>query len=144
MKVNIIWELTTNFVVLKRWLNISVVVVYALLSIGLQIHLHYCCGKLSKFSLYEPVQGCTSHEDDGDCCLNTDCCQFGFINLKLDDEHQRPTESYASFVPGVMESPLLWESPDECPTSFNHFRSDDDTGPQLPRYLKFHSLILYA
>ncbi len=73
---------------MRRHVAIFVMVVYGILSVGIHLHMHYCCGQLSDISIFDH-NACDHHdENDGGCCKkSTDCCRFEDITLKLDESH---------------------------------------------------------
>lgn len=130
---------------MKRILLITVLGVYALLSVGMQLHLHYCCGKLSDFH-FLPSGECNhaTESDEDHCCKKENCCSFIHIDLKVDDSHQ-PSET-ARFIPldvaptfefSVSEQPVL--------TGLCGFSADNHSPPPISRrYVLYRSLVLYA
>lgn len=131
---------------MKRFSLLTVLSVYILLSVGVQLHLHYCCGHLADFHFISS-QRCEENageEDNDTCCGKSHCCSYVHINLKVDDSHQ-PSET-ARFEPIILENPSQFSFP--LPKN-NISRCDVPKEKNAPppddgRYLRFHSLVLYA
>ncbi|MFM7234157.1 MAG: HYC_CC_PP family protein [Flavobacteriales bacterium] len=131
---------------MKRVVLLSVLIVYVLLTAGVQLHLHYCCGHLSDFHFISssPCEHNSDQEKNDTCCGKKHCCSYVHIDLKVDDSHQ-PSET-ARFIPVIIEGafahsfPILIHSASRCdtPPVKNAPPPDDE------RYLRFHSLVLYA
>ena len=130
---------------MKKFLAIAILSVYALLSVGVQMHLHYCCGKLADIHLFSD-NDCSHHDDShqDSCAHKSDCCSFIDINLKVDDSHE-------------LTSSILINTPQIADLSGDHIEvistlsnasstpiSDPTNPPDLRRYLLFHALVLYA
>jgi hypothetical protein len=61
---------------------------YGMLSLGLSVHLHYCCGKLKSFSINEEAVACCEPGKTEGCTLNTSCCSSEEFRIAIEDEHQ--------------------------------------------------------
>jgi len=128
----------------KIWV-IAIMCVYFLLTLGMQLHLHYCCGKLADLHLFSSEHcGHSEQSDEDHCCKKENCCSFIHIDLRVEDSHQ-PSE-IARFIPFVFSDPLVY-----CPSnavnndsSRIEFVQNDSPPPNSKRYLLFNSLILYA
>lgn len=74
---------------MKKAVAIAIGMIYLLLTAGVQIHKHYCCGKLKEVSFTgTPDVCCTS--DKGTCSFSHKCCDIKEFNLKIVDEHRNP------------------------------------------------------
>ncbi len=133
------------FVLVKRVAVISMLCIYFLLSLGMQLHLHYCCGELADFHLLTS-EHCT-HDDGGSedhCCKKENCCSFIHIDLRVEDSHQ-PSE-IARFIPFDFSEPIVFCSPAivRNDSSGIEFVENNSPPPNSKRYLLFGSLVLYA
>ncbi len=133
------------FVVVKRVAAIAMLCIYFLLSLGMQLHLHYCCGELADFHLLTS-EHCT-HNNEGSedhCCKNENCCSFIQIDLRVEDSHQ-PSE-IARFIPFYFSEPIVFCSPTivSNDSSGIEFVENNSPPPNSKRYLLFGSLVLYA
>lgn len=134
---------TFVFSVLKKILVISASLIYLLLTSGISIHLHYCCGKLAEVGVISLNKKCCSHEDDKSCCLQKNCCKFEEVKIKLDDVHR---------IPKVVElSPVIAEIGFQSTVSIapvladDHFNSVYDHDPPPIQFYKMNcSLVLYG
>ena len=134
-----------TFVIVKRVAAIAMLCVYFLLTVGMQLHIHYCCGELSDFHLLTTEQ-CT-HNDEGSedhCCKKENCCSFIHIDLRVEDSHQ-PSE-IARFIPFVFSDPIVYFPSNAVnnDSSRIEFVQNDSPPPNSKRYLLFGSLVLYA
>jgi hypothetical protein len=121
------------------------IAVYTLLSVGMQLHLHYCCGQLSDFH-FLPSDTCnhTSETNEDHCCKKENCCSFIHIDLRVEDSHQ-PSE-IARFIPFDFSEPIVFCSPNivRNDSSGIEFVENNSPPPNSKRYLLFGSLVLYA
>lgn len=120
--------------------------VYGILSIGVQLHLHYCCGELADVNIFSS-QNCTSQEsDDQNCChMTSNCCTYENLSFKLDDSHN-PTYFKLPLLPTTQD--LTFEIPrhEFVSLSQNVNLSFEVHYPPTDRalFLLNHALILYA
>jgi hypothetical protein len=128
----------------KRWFYTPLIFLYVLFSLGIQVHLHYCCGNLKDVTFFSPVQSCCDHEQGENNVIDHACCQFDQIALKFESDHF--SSSFSSLVSSEVKSlgfdwKLEWCSSEEhdIPVFYQ-----EDTGPSLPRYICHHALIYYA
>lgn len=131
---------------MKRIALLSVLSVYFLLTAGIQLHLHYCCGHLADFH-FITTQHCESaHEKEhGDtCCGKKECCAYVHIDLKVEDSHE-PSET-ARFIPlGIFEDTIFtFQSAECCASQVVVGFKPTAPPPDNKRYLKHRSLVLYA
>lgn len=79
---------------------------YALLTVGVQVHMHYCEGELAHVALN------TSGNEDSGCCLdkgcedNEGCCSFEDVFLVLDEDHKQPTELFSFAIIDLVLVPI--------------------------------------
>jgi hypothetical protein len=129
----------------KKATAILMLCVYALLSLGIQLHLHYCCGHLSDFH-FLPVEHCShgTESEDDHCCKKGNCCSFIHIDLKVDDSHQ-PSET-ARFIPIETAPSIHFALQEQTKHSgFPDFESESHSPPPIcRRYVLYRSLVLYA
>jgi hypothetical protein len=130
---------------MKKFLAIAMFSVYTLLSVGVQMHLHYCCGKLADIHLFSD-NDCSHHDDNqqDSCALKSDCCSFIDINLKVDDSHEQTSPIHFSSPPIVHVLPEAIEVFASLNDATAAPISDPINPPDLRRYLLFHALVLYA
>lgn len=86
---------------MKRLFAITIMVWYAVLSMGFQIHVHYCCGNvagiaINQFSV-EEENCCGSHHEG--CSLANACCSSDDFYLALEEEHKTPSEQIIPMPP---------------------------------------------
>ena len=130
---------------MKRLILIAVLGAYTLLSVGMQLHLHSCCGKLSDFHFLSANHCDHSSESDNDhCCKKDNCCSFIHIDLKVDDSHQ-PSET-ARFTPiEIAESFDYSLASIAMLTGLKGFITESYSPPPLSRrYVLYRALVLYA
>jgi hypothetical protein len=119
--------------------------VYTLLTVGMQLHLHHCCGELSDLHFFASKECLQEPEGEDDhCCKKGNCCSFIHIDLKIDDSHQ-PSEP-ERFAPPVICEPTRCIAPIIIEETCQSASISEDHSPPLnsKRYLLFHSLVLYA
>jgi hypothetical protein len=129
----------------KRLSIALLLALYALLSLGVQLHLHYCCGQLSDMHFFSsPVCHHSSEDKNDHCCQKTNCCSYVHIDLSIDDSHQ-PSEN-ARFIPFAE----LGKTEYVIPTSLSSIHAVDCFSernippPDNKKFLLFHALVLYA
>lgn len=128
----------------KLWV-IAIMCVYFLLTLGMQLHLHYCCGELADLHLFSAEQGCDSRANEDDhCCKKGNCCSFFEIDLSVDDSHQ-PSEQ-ARYTPFEIAQQLVYSLPSQISLMcMEGFSSVSHSPPPINRrYVLFGSLVLYA
>lgn len=129
---------------MKKWLGIVMMSFYLVMSIGVQLHMHYCCGQLSDIHLFVH-ESCNHANDDSDhCCKKNECCSFIHLDLKVDDTHQ-PADSF-SFEPidfSENVKPSL-EGFARVESASLHSFVEDSSPPIARRFLLYQSLMLYA
>lgn len=121
--------------------------IYGILSVGIHIHAHYCCGKLSALDFFEPVKECCSHHEASNEGLSfkKQCCDFEQYDFTIDESHQASTFKLvfpAAIVETSTTSQLEVKAAIENKESFPL----SDTGPPqgVPLFIKHQSLVLYA
>ncbi|MDZ4751616.1 MAG: hypothetical protein SGI87_08390 [Flavobacteriales bacterium] len=72
---------------MQKTIAIALGLIYLLLSSGIQIHQHYCCGKLKEVSFTGVPDHCCATEH-GSCSISKKCCDIRELNFKIDDVHQ--------------------------------------------------------
>lgn len=123
----------------------SMLVVYALLTLGVQLRLHFCCGELSDIHVFD-TSSCERHDDtEKNCCKKPTCCSFVDISFKTDETHEPlPSFELPSLPPVFLNS-----------FEHTHFQATlndlavceefESPPPQAHRrYLLFRSLVYYA
>jgi hypothetical protein len=75
---------------MRKSIAIVLCSMYALLAVGVHVHMHYCCGKLKSVQFFEPNETCCSHEDDhhSELAFEAKCCSNESLNINLSDEHE--------------------------------------------------------
>jgi len=129
----------------KKAATIAMLGIYALLSLGVQLHLHYCCGELSDLHFFATKECHQEPEGEEDhCCKKGSCCSFIHIDLKVDDSHQ-PSET-ARFIPIEIAQSFDYSLP--CMAALNDqtgFITESHSPPPISRrYVLYRSLVLYA
>jgi len=128
----------------KIWV-IAIMCVYFLLTLGMQLHLHYCCGELSDLHLFSAEQGCDSNANEDDhCCKKGSCCTFFEIDLSVDDSHQ-PSEQ-ARYTPFEIAQPFVYRyATHNSLPRLEGFKSESHSPPPISRrFMLYGSLVLYA
>ena len=128
---------------MKRLLLIAMVCLYSLLTLGVQIHLHYCCGHLADLHFFEE-QHCDHHDEHEHCGTTGNCCSFIHLDLKVDDSHE--PSAMARFISLTVLEPVVYFVPIAVHSVFPgiEFSEKDFPPPNSRRYLLFQSLVLYA
>lgn len=68
---------------MKRFLSISMLMIYLTFSVGFVISMHYCGGSLASLNLFAEASCCC---DDDTMNQKDDCCKNEFKTLKISDE----------------------------------------------------------
>jgi hypothetical protein len=132
---------------LRKSFAIFMMAIYGVLSIGIHLHAHYCCGKFTELSLYEPVKSCCAHDDHSEQegpAFTNNCCDFDHYDLKIDDSH---AASYSHFVlPAVAVEEVQTPLPVTIVKGKVHVPGVPVNGPpsDIPLFIKHHALVLYA
>ena len=117
---------------------------YLLLSAGIQLHVHYCCGQLSDVHFFDQTSCNHTDEDADHCCKKNSCCSYVHLDFNVDDSHE-PTASMV-YQTGIVETtPLVLSAHTPFAAHQSSFSFQEDSSPPIGRrYVLYHSLILYA
>lgn len=77
---------------------ISLLSMYVLLTVGVHVHMHYCCGQLTRVCVaanYDPCCRTAAHKESNTVAKN--CCSDNLLDLIIKDEH---CISYFKYVSG--------------------------------------------
>ena len=75
---------------LKKILSVSILVCFAISSIGIGVHKHYCAGYLADISIYLPSDPCGMEEGEMSCHKKKKkCCEDEFQFIQLDQDLQK-------------------------------------------------------
>lgn len=73
---------------MRKVVSISFAVLYTFLTVGVQLHMHFCHDELKQVSFFEEIDRCCESESSNSCELEKKCCEFARVDFSLDDEHQ--------------------------------------------------------
>lgn|GEM_PF-2732066 len=73
---------------MRKSISISFAVLYTVLTVGIQVHMHFCHDELKDLSLFEQNDTCCETEKTDSCELESKCCEFAEVEFSLEDEHQ--------------------------------------------------------
>ncbi|MCB9235672.1 MAG: hypothetical protein H6581_28760 [Bacteroidia bacterium] len=115
---------------------------YLLLSVGVNVNVHYCGGKLSEISLVETPTCCC-----GEMGMRKGCCSDQNFQMQLDTDHQISPQFQMDLGPMVAcifenevgEAAVLPTRPDAKPFGF-----DLPPPPNAPAYLLHCSFTFYG
>jgi len=128
----------------KKSIAMIVMMIYGLLSVGIQLHLHYCCGKLSDVAFFHSYDGCAD-EDCGSCNLGKKCCQFEDVSFKIDDSHSSSHFALSLPKPGLPSYQLNFSLPQHKETSVSFFaKNKKEARRKVPIFISQQALIYYA
>ncbi len=132
---------------MNRWLGIIIVALYGLLSTGLNIHLHYCHGKLKHVAVASQADECckADHKCGSLDGIHASCCDNQNLTFELESDHTSSAYQIFEFV--AIDKVEI----DQAPT----FAADLNQGsfvpslesrppPNRPIFLLNQSLVLYA
>jgi len=120
---------------------------YTFTSLGLLVHVHFCCGGLAGISVISELSPCACDHHQHDCEGGNDCCDFETFYLDSGDDHKTPasiqvdaTQNLISLVaPAIIHE--SWYSEDE------QVIAEPRAGPpdgQPAIYLSLCSLVYYG
>ena len=140
-------DLFRIFVNMKRWLGIIIVSLYGLLSTGLNIHLHYCHGKLKHMAIASQADECC--KDDHRCGtldgIHASCCDNQNLTFELESDHTTSSSQNFEFV--AIDKVEIYHSPSFA-TGLNEDSFvpsiDSRPPPNRPIFLLIQSLVFYA
>jgi hypothetical protein len=135
---------TATFVIVKRLLYSFAVLVYSILAVGVQIHLHYCCGKLHDMSFYSQAKSCCEHGNNEACSLDHSCCDFKEIAFEVKDQYHH--QSKYSFEADLIPISIVERNVDivKSALTVEPCLPELDPAPDWPCYIRFQSLLFYA
>jgi len=130
---------------MKKWLSIVLVSCYLLISMGVQLHLHYCCGELSDVHFFNHHACNHSGEDADHCCKKNNCCSYVHLDFSVEDSHQAASQTAPQHFKIELEEPLFAaQAPITGSVQSPSPEADASPPPLSRRFVLFHSLILYA
>jgi len=94
------------WVLMKRLTIILFTVFYASVSMGVDLNLHYCGGKLAKISIALPASSCCCDETKTD----SDCCADAQLSLQMDVDQVHMSASDLKFNAPIDQSTAVFES----------------------------------
>jgi len=129
----------------KKFGGIAIVCVYFLLTLGMQLHFHYCCGELADLHLFSSAHcGHNEQQDEDHCCKKSNCCSFIHLDLKVDDSHQ-PSENFRLLPIDVAQPIACYSTSEPSVISRPGFTSVSHSPPPISkRYVLYQALVLYA
>ena len=83
---------------MRRILATIAVLVYGLLALGLNVHLHFCGGKLKDVAILTEAKKCCAEEYTGSCGFHNECCEDKQFRIALSDEHQPAVQAQEEVV----------------------------------------------
>jgi hypothetical protein len=126
----------------KRSIAIFVVALYGILSIGVHIHLHYCCGKLAGMELVSKQHNCCGDDENQSCSVTHQCCSYTQLDFALEDEH------FSSSFQYLIASPVeKIQIPEQVISQLNKetsFSTRFDFAEKRRLFLEHSALIYYA
>ncbi|MFM9985125.1 MAG: hypothetical protein ACKVOK_07830, partial [Flavobacteriales bacterium] len=115
---------------------------YGILSVGVHIHLHYCCGKLAGMELVSKQHNCCDDDNNQGCSVTHQCCTYTELNFALEDEHYSSCFQYLITAP-VEEIPIpdqVISEPNKEADLTTHF----DFAAKRRLFLEHSALLYYA
>jgi hypothetical protein len=131
----------------KKWLAILLVAVYAVIISGVEISIHYCCGKLENISIWSDAgKACDSHENDGKCCVGKTCCKTTQFTTGQRIPHTASDFSIATPVLFAIPFAVITHSFEENipPNKTTFCALGHDPPIKRPLFLLYSSLVFYA
>lgn len=94
---------------------------YTLSSLGLLVHVHFCCGGLAGLSVIAELSPCACDHHDHECGGGDDCCDFESFYLNTNEDHKTPPNvqvpsdivSKATPIHNVVNTDIQDENPAE-------------------------------
>lgn len=132
---------------MKKGLLITIAAFYLLATVGIHLHIHYCCGKVADVTLFGGNDGCCKHHgEDATCHLQKKCCTFSEVDFKVDEAHTVPAFTEVSAT-AIAHPTFHWTVSNTHSVVVSKARllprsqaPPDDT----PAFLRFQSLLFYA
>jgi hypothetical protein len=136
---------------LKKTIAIIMMSIYGILSIGIHLNLHYCCGKIAAVDFINSdkcggvaMDACCGHSGDG-ASVSRRCCAFDEVSFKLDESHQA-----IFFSVPLIKADFISNEPakynGEILVICGQGHAVTDTGPpgDVPLFLRHQCLVFYA
>jgi len=120
---------------------------YGILSIGVHLHLHYCCEKIADISFTQSKACChEDHTGSGNAdCISKHCCSFEDISFQLDQSHQATFFKVPIVAAGEVSSAYISAvSVIDSEHSSHLLIPGSDPPPGVPLFIRHQSLVLYA
>lgn len=126
---------------MKKQLAIVLAMLYTLLTVGINVSLHYCCGDIASVSFYSPATSCCGDDAGADSC-----CQDRVVVVHLDDQQALKARVELLQISGIAETILVEFVPtpnrgDALPAV--GLKSEIHL-PKEPAWLRYCSLVYYG
>jgi len=133
----------------KRFLSISMLMLYLTFSAGLVISLHYCGGNLAALKLFVKASCCCDDEETGE---EDDCCKDEIKTVKITDDQNIHKEVLLKIkeiqVIGLFPSQLLYSFQQgkivSTQISNQQLPRPPDRVCLIPAYKLNHSFLFYS
>lgn len=125
----------------KKYIAIVLGIFYGVFSVGLHLHMHYCCGNLAEMHISNAAPDPCCHWGEEEAGFHKNCCSTDVFNFTLEDEHYSSGfQLYWFPVSTVVPNFSLAEAP-----SASSSWLDSQAPPsKRRRFLEHCSLVFYA
>jgi hypothetical protein len=128
----------------KKIVTIILAAQYLVLSAGLVVHFHFCCGKLAEVSVLKAHDRCCLYEWPAQDAYQKKCCTFEDERYQVSEDQRTPLLQQADVRKGELHTagstPYLSAAPSHEP----RFRPAEDPPPPVRRYALLSQFVFYG
>ena len=133
---------------MKRWMTFLLTIFYLILSLGLNVSLHFCGEKLQDIAFFSNAHPCPMQCKKGDR-IEKSCCHSDSALFGIEEEHQSNSLLKAPEIIAIVPIHFHYESIftftlDKPLTALSRDGPDKQLYSFPPIYLKHQSLLFYA
>lgn len=121
--------------------------IYTFSSLGLLVHVHFCCGGIAGISVITELSPCACQHHQHDCEGGDDCCDFESFYLDTGEDHKTPAPIQIN-LSQAFDSTVIPTAIQDCGESEDEeVTAEPRAGPpdgQPAIYLSLCSLVYYG
>lgn len=128
----------------KKIVAIVLAVQYLVMSAGLVVHFHFCCGKLAEVSIFKAHDRCCMYEWPAEDAFQKKCCTFEDERYEVSGDQRTPLLQQAELFSGEPHKPSNISGLSPAPWHEPRFHPTEDPPPPLRRYAALSQFVFYG
>lgn len=121
--------------------------IYTFSSLGLLVHVHFCCGGVAGISVISELTPCSCDHHDHECGGGEDCCDFESFYLDTGEDHKTPAPIEIQLTEQISNVSFATVLDDSWVDEDDFISIEPRAGPPegLPaKYIELCTLVLYS